>query len=206
METLLYLLKVNVAIAVFYLMYKLFYRDDTFFTMRRYLMQSMLVLAVSYPFLDFSQWMIQNQTLTEIAISYTNILPEISIPSSVEIITPESGRPLPASFSIMTYLLWSYSLITGFLLLRLLFRIGFIVWIRLHSQTVSIENIRILNARKKITPFSFFTWIFINPDIHNDKELHEILMHERVHTRQYHSIDILMSECICALCWINPMA
>ena len=44
METWTYLLKVNAAIAVFYMVYRWCYRNDTFFTLRRYLLQGILFL------------------------------------------------------------------------------------------------------------------------------------------------------------------
>ena len=56
METWTYLLKVNAAIAVFYMVYRWCYRNDTFFTLRRYLLQGILFLSVVYPFTDFSKW------------------------------------------------------------------------------------------------------------------------------------------------------
>jgi TonB family protein len=188
-------------------MYKLFYRNDTFFSMRRYLMQSMLILSILYPFVDFSQWMTRNPAFTDMAASYVNILPAVAARSSE---ATASGAPeLP---STETYIGYFYLLITGLLLLRLLFRTILIVWLRFRSRTVRVENVRVfcLNTAdervelKEMMPFSFFSWIFMNPDIHDEKDVHEILTHEMVHVRQCHSIDVLFAEIICAFCWINP--
>ena len=58
METIIYLFKVNMAIAVFCIVYRALYRKDTFFSIRRFLLQSILLLSVFYPFIDFSYWKI----------------------------------------------------------------------------------------------------------------------------------------------------
>lgn len=36
--------------------------------------------------------------------------------------------------------------------------------------------------------------------------LHEVLLHERTHVRQWHSVDVLIGEVACILCWFNPFA
>ena len=63
METWIYLLKVNAAIAVFYMVYRWCYRNDTFFTLRRYLLQGILFLSVVYPFTDFSKWFVRSHNI-----------------------------------------------------------------------------------------------------------------------------------------------
>jgi TonB family protein len=59
---------------------------------------------------------------------------------------------------------------------------------------------------KKVSPFSFFRWIFISPDDHNKQKLDEIITHEQAHVRQLHSIDTIVSELLCILFWWNPFA
>ena len=55
-------------------------------------------------------------------------------------------------------------------------------------------------------PFSFFHWIFIHPSSHTEEEFNEILTHEQTHARQWHSIDVIISELVCIFCWCNPFA
>ena len=45
-----------------------------------------------------------------------------------------------------------------------------------------------------IRPFSFGNSIYINPGLHTEKEWSEIILHEYVHIRQKHSVDILFQE------------
>lgn len=53
-------------------------------------------------------------------------------------------------------------------------------------------------------PFSFFHWIFVHPASHTEEEMSEILTHEQTHARQWHSLDVIVSELACMLCWFNP--
>ena len=200
MDIIIYLLKVNVAICVFSLMYRLFYRRDTFFSMRRYLIQGMLMLSALYPLVDFSRWIMHNVAMTDIAMSYKNMLPEIVVYSSGGEVV-EAG----ASYSLMTFFLWFYVAVTCFFLLRTLCGLVRIVWLRLHCEQVMIEGVRVWKLSADMTPFSFFSWVFINPEMHDNREQHEILAHEMVHVRQLHSVDVLIIEIISSLCWINPM-
>lgn len=204
MEPAAYLLKVNVAIALFCLIYRLFYRKDTFFSVRRYVLQTMLFLSALYPFMDFSHWMMHHTTITDMAMSYRQILPEAvgyaAATENVGVVTQTKAPVL-----ILPRLLWVYLAVTLLLLLRMVFRVGQIVWLRFHSQSICLEGKRVFKLNTETNPFSFFSWIFINPALYDANERHEILTHEMVHLRQYHSLDILVAEFMTAVCWLNPM-
>ena len=39
-----------------------------------------------------------------------------------------------------------------------------------------------------------------------EDEKQEILTHEQTHVRQWHSIDVIISEIVNIICWMNPFA
>lgn len=197
METFSYLIKINIAIIIFYLIYRTCYRSDTFFSLRRYSLLSMLGLSVIYPFLDFSTWFIQNKSVTEAATVYAQYLPEFTISQQV--------TSTASTITLIDYIWCSYAIITVFFLVRLSIRTLQIIWIKQHTTQTNIENYPVCVLRTQTMPFSFFNWVFINPNMHNTTEMHEIMTHELIHVRQKHSIDIIFSEIICAFCWFNPM-
>jgi len=197
MEILLYLLKVNLAITVFYLFYRICYRNDTFFTLRRYVLQTIFVLSSIYPLLDISHWFRQNEVLNEIAVTYNQYLPDFTVVAS---------EGAAKSFPYSTIPLVLYTVITGFFLIRLIIRLSRIIGLRIRCTPVEVNNRKAYRIKNQESPFSFFNWIFINPDMYKPTEIHEILTHELVHVRQHHSIDILLSELICVFCWFNPFA
>ena len=55
-----------------------------------------------------------------------------------------------------------------------------------------------------MAPFSFFHWVFLNPEDYSDRERKEILTHEKTHVEQWHSVDMLLGEVLCILFWFNP--
>jgi TonB family protein len=57
---------------------------------------------------------------------------------------------------------------------------------------------------KEVTPFSFFNWIFIDTDGYSEQELQQILLHENTHVKQWHSIDVVITELLCLFFWWNP--
>jgi TonB family protein len=74
----------------------------------------------------------------------------------------------------------------------------------LHGTVKMVQNTRIIAIDKEVTPFSFFGLVFMNPELHNEHETKEILAHELTHVRQVHSFDVLVSEFLTIILWLNP--
>ena len=198
----LYFIKVNVALAVLYLFYKLLFSKDTFFGLRRLMLILIYITAFTYPLLNFSNWIITDSgsvTGQVVSTLYKKVLPEITVFSNV------TTEPTVYSWAMM---LLAGIYLTGviFLLTRTLMEI----WktsITLHrSKKTEIDGIRVCLADAKQEPYSFFKWIYIHPDRHNAKEIKEILVHEQTHVRELHSADILLAQIAIIICWINPFA
>ena len=197
MGILIYLLKVNLAIMVFYLFYWICYRRDTFFTLRRYLLLTVCFISFVYPLFDISHWFRQNEVFNEVAVTYMQYLPEFTIVSQ---------EVAAKSFPFENISMGIYIVIAGFFLIRLVIRLVKIIGFRIRCTPVEVNNRQGYRLNSQTSPFSFFNWIFINPDTYKPAEMHEILTHELVHVRQHHSIDILLSELMCTGCWFNPFA
>ncbi len=45
-----------------------------------------------------------------------------------------------------------------------------------------------------------------NPHHHTASEMEQIVRHEMIHAKQYHSADILLSEIFTIIFWFNPFA
>lgn len=54
-----YFLKINVAIALFYAFYRLFFYKDTFFAWRRTALLCFFAVSAAVPLLDIQQWIVQ---------------------------------------------------------------------------------------------------------------------------------------------------
>lgn len=192
-----YYIKVNIALLLFYAFYRLFFYKDTFFHLRRLSLVSFFLLALLYPLLNIQEWIQGKEPITEVVAMYSAILPEVII-SSTEA-TP-NGWGIPFS-SFLTGIYLSGVLFLG---LRFLIRLGSLIHLAAHAQVSYLDTHTIYIPKKESPPFSFFHFIFLTPYRHSETELQEILEHEYTHVRQWHSLDVIVSELMSVLCWINP--
>ncbi|WP_315083363.1 M56 family metallopeptidase [Bacteroides heparinolyticus] len=192
-----YFLKVNVAIAIFYAFYRLFFYKDTFFGWRRATLLCFFAISAAVPLLNIQAWITAQEPMAAMAELYANvILPEFTI----------AAQPIAAGRSIHAtdYIGIIYGGIAALLVMRIVIQIIGIGRLACQCYRAKIGNTNILVLRKAGSPFSFFHWIFIHPSSHTEEELNEILTHEQTHARQWHSIDVVIGELACALCWFNP--
>lgn len=193
-----YFLKINVAIALFYAFYRLFFYKDTFFAWRRTALLCFFAVSTAVPLLDIQQWIVQQKPMAAMADLYAAVvLPELTLTPQPE----TDWRQLVADGIVVAY--W---LVAALLALRFLVQLAGIVRLARRCPTQKIDGTTVHLLPRAEGPFSFFRWIFVCSDAHTGDELHEILTHERTHARQWHSIDVLTGELACIICWFNPFA
>lgn len=95
-----------------------------------------------------------------------------------------------------------YGMVTLFFLIRILLGVFQIVKMRFAS-TRSKSGIHLIDD-PKFKGASFFKWVFIGASLEQDTDI--IVKHERMHSRLWHSADILLSHFYCALLWANPLS
>ena len=196
MENLLiYFLKANGLIILFYLMYVVFLRKETFFVSNRWYLIGGLVLSLILPLITFTKtiWV----EPTPIPVYYEEVIPVIN--NTIEV--PVQETPLD----------WSLILTTTYLV------ISIVMIMKIAIELVSFFNRIQKNQKQKKTdftlihsdttenPFSFFHYIVINPNRFSKEEFQHILTHESIHVKQKHSIDVLLSKLFCAFFWANPI-
>ena len=187
---LLYVLKANIAVAILCLFYHLFLRHETFYSCNRMYFIAALILSAIFPLIDFSIFFHVGTPLI--------LLPDMVSTADVEL-TSEASRLMLVDYIIIL-------LISGFIILFLRLTMQLISLLRLYmvSKKTVLYNKNVIIVDDRINPFSFFGWIFINPQLHENEDLHEIISHEYTHVKQCHTIDILLYEIYTALCWYNP--
>ena len=189
----IYFIKVNIAIALFYLFYRLFFAGDTLWRLRRMYLGGSMLISFTYPFLTITEWMKQSLPIQEMISNYSILLKEITITAK------ESST---YNFTTFFYLL--YASVSVLLLIRLVVQLISVFSIHLQSKKAWIGQTEIRQLDKIIAPFSFFNKIYLNPSMHTSSELKEILAHEHTHVRQLHSFDVMIGELMTIICWINP--
>ena len=190
----MYFLKTNVALAMFYLMYRLFFNGDTHWKARRIYFLSAVFVSFVFSLISLDDWLSRRETVQTFIVEY------------VQLQEMEIAQTPPPAFNLQDILRIAYVFIGGLFLFRMIAQlIPIFVW-RLNGKKQRLNGIKIIRLNEKVNPFSFFGWIFINPELHDEYEQKEILAHEHTHVRQLHSIDMIIGELLSAVCWLNPVA
>ena len=194
-----YFLKVNVAIVLFYAFYRLFFYKDTFFGWRRTALLCFFAVSAAVPLLNIQTWITEQEPMVAMADLYASVvLPELTIGTEA---APTDWKSILSEYANIAY--WG---IVALLMIRLIMQLAGIIRLTCRCRKIQIGNTSIHLLPKADGPFSFFHWIFIHPSSHTEEEFNEILTHEQTHARQWHSIDVIISELVCIFCWCNPFA
>ena len=189
------LIESGISLAVFYLIYLVFLRKDTFFNRNRTFLTASILLSIIIP-------------LIRIPLSSAPIAFEHFIQLDELLIRANSSTPSEAFSNIITQnrLLSIYFTGLAIYLLVFFYRIlQLSFWVRKYKKD-SYGKVKIIRVRKDISPFSFFNWIFLPENKGNDSGKDEIIFHEMIHVKHLHSFDIILSELLIAFQWFNPFA
>lgn len=199
MENLItYLAKASAIIAVFYIAYYALLRKETFFNSNRWFLLAGLFTAVILPLLEYTR------------VIWIEAAPQRVI-SSAELYALMHSQPqnLPANgFEVNWYDLAAGVYFAGvFLFLgRLAVDLRSIVGIIKHGIATSAGKFRLIDSPAVSSPFSFFNYIVYNSALLEEGELRDIIAHEKIHSGQKHSLDMIAGQLFCAMFWFNPFA
>ncbi len=213
----IYLLKANVVISILFLFYLLALKNDKSFWQNRFYLLFSLLLSLFLPLLpgiNFSNLGgIQRQitmanplnsiytTIGNSQMVNTHISTHINTHINTAHVAIKQGFMLP---SLMQTLVGIYLLVSFILLIRLtikLLKLSILIKKTDKQLTAGIYYC----AFDGTAPFSFFKYMVINKQRFNDRELQQVISHEKVHIQQWHSIDILFAELVHTILWINPL-
>jgi hypothetical protein len=155
---------------------------------------------------------VQNNILQLSRVAQPAIVPEIT-----EVIPEIPGMLSNVELLPQTTVKWWQQYSFADILTAVFFAGVIVMLIRFVIQFLSLASLRvcrkykyqqynILDVDAPIKPFSFGTRIYINPKLHETGELDEIIRHELVHVRQYHSVDIIIAAVNRSIFWWNPFA
>jgi hypothetical protein len=191
METIfIYLLKVNGLIAVFYLAYYFLVQKETFFNSNRWFLLSGLLTSVLMPLFFVTKVILVEKTPKIFdAIHNTN----------------SKFSPIPEERLDWNLIISGLYLIVIIILLSFIFSNLYSFFKLINNKKVEFKKpFALVDIRENINPFSFFKYIVFNSDLYSKVELENILNHEKVHSREKHSIDVLIARFFCAVFWFNP--
>lgn len=191
----IYLIKINVALMLLYGFYRLTVSRDTFFGLRRLTLWLIYAVALMVPALNLEYWVRDTPTMASMANVYADTF--------YPVVVVKAQAP---SITWMDMLLGIYWAGVAVLSLRLVWQLFSIIRLAVISRKQEMEGITVHLLRGEGSPFSFFRWVFMYPSTLEDRQLHEVMVHECTHVSGLHSLDTLFSELFSIACWFNPFA
>ena len=194
-EFLIYLAKVALSILLLMVLFKAALAADHSFARNRFYLMGAVLWSIFVPLLT-TQW--SSEPVAVIAPTYTINLPEFVV----------TAQGTSASSSIWSnpsaLLLTIYLTGVAIFLLRMMGAYSRVLYIIATAKNYTIDSCNMKVTRAAIAPFAFFGWIVFPEKLIDHHDLTKMLLHERVHSRQLHSIDLLMGELFAVFQWFNP--
>jgi len=189
-----YLLISAISLFIFYFAFRLIFRNKTRFRQQRFFLVAALIISLLLPLNPFLIYFPSLNSISE------TILPGNQIqPGKLMSITLIQHT---IQLSELIFTIWK--IITSAIILIFISQLFRIMWFYRNSRKVFKRNITILYSKKVDSPFSFFHLVFIPECLENTKDAESIIVHESIHSDQFHSADNLLAELAVALMWFNP--
>ena len=197
-----YILKLSLSLSLVYLFYEFVLRRLTFYNWNRFYLIIYTILCFFIPLINIAPVLERNEMLNSKVVSFIPSINYVHEGTSANYIPGKVHHAISWSpWDVVPLVIMGGMIV---MILRLLIQfLSFRKMIR-QCELVSDAGVRYYQVNKAIIPFSFGKSIFINPALHNEEELKEIVRHEFVHVRQKHTIDIVWAEVLCILNWYNP--
>ena len=205
-----YILHAGLILAGCLIFYKLLLHKETFYRLNRFILLACLVLSFTLPLVKVpQQWSFRK---TERAV-----LPQ---PTDLSLYSPlaitEEFHPATTAPSVssntsnlqraMQWVVWLYWFGVAAFGLNFLLQVAILYYKAYTRPVIKDGRFRIVELSGDKAPCSFGNNIFINPEKYDWDTYNQILLHEKIHIGQGHSLDILLAEIILIFQWFNPFA
>ncbi|MEO6720822.1 MAG: M56 family metallopeptidase [Ferruginibacter sp.] len=208
-----YILYASLILTACLIFYKLLLQKETFFRLNRFVLLACMLLAFILPVLQVPQQM----SFRKAPVSAETILPEnapfkgnVNQPAvnTVDKIVSEPEQKTPV-FNLekgrqwLIYLYWFGVIVFG---LNFLMQVIVLLY-KAYTRPVIIDGkFRIVEIAGDKAPCSFGNNIFINPEKYDWETYNQVLLHEKIHIEQKHTLDLLLAEIVLVFQWFNPFA
>lgn len=202
MNSLTYLLQVSACTAVFYLFYYFFLNRLTFFTTNRWYLLGTVVLSFIIPLIKIqvNQPHVYTGVVQQVVQVYA---PQVSAPDGLATVVEQTEvQSTPLSWDAVIKLAYMAAVL-GFSIHLLVTLLAFIKRIK-GKRIAKLGNINVLSGDKKITNGSFLNYIFLNDNELSPDEIQQIIAHEMLHVKLYHSVDRIIFKIAQIVLWFNP--
>jgi beta-lactamase regulating signal transducer with metallopeptidase domain len=189
-----YLLKSGLLLAVFYAVYKLLLENERMFRFNRAYLLGSLIFSFIIP--------LQLFTFNPLFESGLNAIQLQGIEIRTSRAPINENYLLEYVFAILKLVYAIVAIVLGFrLILNVL---SFFKKIN-RKETRSVDGVKIILTDEAVLPHSFWNAVFVNKtEFEMGKIPSELLIHEKAHLEQKHTLDILFVAVLQTVFWFNP--
>jgi len=219
-KLILYLLESSAILSLFYLLYILILRRETFFSLNRFFLLGALAFSLVFPLLSFDVNPVNAvaverpiEEISRFRMSYYEAMALWEFDSYQH--APTKGKQVREGISHYSANDWITRLAS---VLLVVYAIGIVLclsrtvwtlrWIRkmisIYPQQ-RIDTVKVIKVPYPTAPFSFLNYVFIHEAMVDTPEFEQILAHERTHIQEKHSIDLIFVQLLAAFLWFNPV-
>lgn len=199
---LFYFLQVIICSGLLYGYYYIALRNKKFHLYNRYYLLSTMLISIIIPFLHIPVYFISDPDSTPAFIQALAGIYEtegVRTEGGTETVTAAAGFDWAGILKVV------YLSVAAIVFIKLIVSLLRISGLLKKYEVKKIDQYYFVNTTEAGTPFSFIKWIFWNKEI----DLHssngqQIFRHELYHLRHKHSLDIIFTEILTAVYWINP--
>jgi len=187
----LYLAKSSGLLFLFWLIFQVILKKETFFEAHRFFLVTGIFTALLLPFVVFKKIVFID------APKFTNI-------DFSQFVVTEVSAPKELDWWLIVGMV--YLLGVAFFIIRFVVQLFSLYRLIKKCEIVKEGEFTLAKTEEHVGPFSFFNTIVYNPKTHSEAELKAILIHEKIHAQQGHSLDIILAHILTIFQWINPFA
>ena len=196
-----YILKIILCSGLLLLVYILFLEKEKMHRFNRFYLLLSIVIAIIAPSITFHiPKSSPLETVNGFVLPYGNAEPEVILDQNVSLVS-STKEPYDLN-EILILVYWIITAIFLVIFMKNLLK----MYLKIRGENyISYKGSKLILTDKNLTPHSFFNYIFLNKiAFENERIEPEILYHELTHTRQYHTIDVLLMELVIIFFWFNP--
>jgi beta-lactamase regulating signal transducer with metallopeptidase domain len=207
-----YILYSAIILSASLLFYKLLLQKETFFHLNRYVLLICMLLAFVLPLIPVPQQFSFRKITPEKEITIAKTPVENAKTTVIKEEAPQSPTVVEQTqqfinvdliLKCLVYLYWFGVLIFGF---NFLMQAVILFYRAYTGMSIQDGKFRIVEITGDKAPCSFANNIFINPEKYEWETYNQILLHEKIHIEQKHTIDLLLAEIVLIFQWFNPFA
>lgn len=206
-----YLIKSSLILAVLWVFYKLFLEKESFFAANRVYLVACIVLTFLLPFVSLPQ-LIDDQGFISVIIETADNPASLTSDSQRLLQTPPDitapdNEPAQTKMQIVDWLLWLYYFGVGIFAINFFIQVvSLLIKAGKSTDQVHDDDAVIISHASVKEPYSFFRYIFIDPERYDYETYEQILAHEKIHAKRLHAADLMLGEVAVILLWFNPLA